>query len=660
MTQETTKGASYAIGIDLGTTNTETACVKITPDVVSITPEIFEIPQFVDWNVIETRRVLPSALYIGRADEKSKILHRLPWQTDEAGEGGDVEADKEKAKAREKSKKGFFRKVFGLGASEPVEESDPDSLYVVGEFANRQAASAPEKVVVSAKSWLSYPRVDRRAPILPSAASDDMPKVSPVEATRRYLKHVVDAWNDAHPDALIYDQHVVVATPASFDESARELTREAARNAGLNPETTLFIEEPQAATYAWLAQKGEGWRKELKVGDVVLVCDVGGGTTDLTLIRAEEEEGELVLNRLAVGERLLLGGDNVDLALALKAASLFAQKGEALDSKRIGALCRQCREAKERLLSGAVDESATHSIVSQGRASQLVGGSSSVELSKKDVEEIALDGFFPFASLADRPKRRTGVGLRETGLPYEADPAVTKHVARFLSARQNDDGTPIVPTRYLLNGGVFKSRAVAERIDAQLKAWYPDAPPRNMSGDADLDCSVALGAAYYGALKERGGARIRAASPRAYYIGIESSGMAVPGVPRPLKALCVAPIGMEEGADLDVPSDAFELVVGESALFRCFCSSERTEDAPGDVLERFDSDELTSSGDELDETDSVETTLDSYSNDDGAGEPEYVLVRFHTKMTELGALEIWCEEVDGTRKWKLEFNARGE
>ncbi|MBQ2848866.1 MAG: Hsp70 family protein, partial [Thermoguttaceae bacterium] len=467
-----------------------------------------------------------------------------------------------------------------------------------------------------------------------------------------------------------------------------ELTREAAIGAGFNPETLIFLEEPSAAAYAWLAQKGDAWRKELAVGDVARVCDVGGGTTDHSRIRVEEEDGDLVLNRLAVGNRLLLGGDNLDLALAHRAAALFAEKGTKLNPWQAGSLWRQCRDAKETLLGGTVaqtgktgrnDENCedgkscegetvaqggeeTYKITALGRSSQLVGGSVSVDFPKAEATAIVLDGFFPICSLDDRPKRRSAAGLREAGLPFEADAAVTRHVAAFLNTRTDDDGAPIRPTRYLLNGGVFKSKAIAERFEEQLRAWFPDAPPTNLNPDADLDRAVARGAAFYGLAKRRGGIRIRGASARSYYIGIESAGLAIPGVPRPMKALCVAPVGMEEGTELAVPSDEFELVVGEPAVFRFFGSTTRPQDRPGTLLDLAEDD-----GDLL-ETDPIETSLEApeIDGDDGengegggtSGGVEYVATRFRTVVTELGALEIWCEEVDGPRRWKLEFSVR--
>lgn len=661
--------AKYVVGVDLGTSNCELAYLSVD-GANGEEPRVLEIPQFVATGTIERRDALPSALYVGPEEERGTSDWRLPWNETSLDGDAALENDGETDKDGKSGKGGFFRKIFGIGsgdktdAARPSGTSNPNALYLVGEIALRRAAETPERTIVSAKSWLTHSRVDRREPILPWGAPDGTSRVSPVEASRRYLAHLAAAWNDAFPEAPIFDQQVVLTVPASFDESARELTREAAIGAGFNPETLIFLEEPTAAAYAWLAQKGDAWRKELAVGDVALVCDVGGGTTDLSLISVEEEDGDLVLNRLAVGNRLLLGGDNLDLALAHRAAALFAEKGTKLNPWQAGSLWRQCRDAKETLLGGASandgeNSEDTYKITALGRSSQLVGGSVSVDFPKAEATAIVLDGFFPICSLDDRPKRRSGAGLREAGLPFEADAAVTRHVAAFLNTRTNDDGAPIRPTRYLLNGGVFKSKAIAERFEEQLRAWFPDAPPTNLNPDADLDRAVARGAAFYGLAKRRGGIRIRGASARSYYIGIESAGLAIPGVPRPMKALCVAPVGMEEGTELSVPSDEFELVVGEPALFRFFGSTTRPQDRPGTLLDLAEDDG------ELLETDPIETSLEAPEIDGENGEGggtsggvEYVATRFRTVVTELGALEIWCEEVDGPRRWKLEFSVR--
>ncbi len=590
----------YIVGIDLGTTNTVVAYVPVDPERPPI--QLLPIPQIVAVGTVESRTMLPSFLYLVPEAEQQSGAYDLPW---ERGQG-----------------------------------------HVVGEWARRQAAEAPQRVVGAAKSWLAYSRVDRRQPILPWNAPPDVPRISPVLASQRYLEHVAAAWHAAFPDAPLAEQIVVLTVPASFDASARELTREAALAAGL-PETVVLLEEPQAAVYAWLAEMGDRWRKRLRVGDTVLVCDVGGGTTDLTLVGVAEENGELFLDRLAVGNHLLVGGDNMDLALAHRMAGLFAEKGVKLDPWQSVALWHACRTAKETLLSP--DGPETHTMTILGRGTRLVGGTVSIDVDRQIVAGLLVDGFFPFAALADRPARRVASGFRELGLPFETDTAITRHLAAFLSAH-GDSGTAARPTHVLFNGGVFKAEALRRRLLEVLGTWFPgQPPPEPLHGAPDLDHAVARGAAYYGWVKQHGGMRIRGGTARAYYVGIETAGPAVPGAPRPLRALCVVPIGMEEGTETDVPSEEIGLVVGEPAHFRFFSSSIRKQDRPGDVLDHW-------TDDELQETASMETTL---PRDEKILE-DYVPVRFHSKVTELGMLELWCHSTQTTGRWKLEFSVRSE
>lgn len=666
----------YSIGIDLGTTNSELAYSLLEPkDSSDYVPKILNIPQFVEPSVIESRSHLPSFLYIGSEEERDVANWALPWDTVDTMGGKTTDADEAFRSVTGtndrtlKRAQNLFKKFLGgnrASAATPPGVSNPNAFFLVGEIANRRAAEFPGRVVSSAKSWLTHARIDRRAPCLPWNSRDAVSKVSPVEASRRYLAHLVSAWNYAFPEDPVFDQQVVLTVPASFDESARELTREAAGRAGLNLETLLFLEEPQAALYSWIARSDISWRDELKVGDVVLVCDVGGGTTDLSLIRVEEENGELLLRRLAVGNRLLLGGDNIDLAFAHRAAELFAEQGINLNPWQSGALLRQCREAKETLLSTVKggdkrDVAAqTYKVSILGRSSKVVGESVSIFFPKSDAVSIALEGFFPETSLDDRPKRRSGFGVRESGLPYEVDAAITRHIAAFLNSKRDKLGNLIKPTRFLLNGGIFKSELLAARLQKQLEQWFPDESPSNLCEDPNLESAVALGASYYGIVKHGRGVRIRSASPRSYYIGIETSAPAIPGVIRPLKALCVAPMGMEEGSECDVPSESVELILGETATFRFFSSTTRPQDHPGTVVDWYEEEERRNIDvdDDLQETTPIETRFEASSEGLPTGEPDYVGIRFHTKITELGAMEIWCEEEGGTRSWKLEFSVR--
>lgn len=592
--------AKYTIGIDLGTTNSALAYAALDADQPEV--KLLPIPQLVAPATVESRELLPSFLYLASKQEGSTGAYDLPW-----------------AQGRD---------------------------FAVGEMARRQSAELPDRTVGAAKSWLCHSKVDRHQAILPWGAGDDVPKVSPVTASRRYLEHLVAAWQQAHPDATIADQHVVLTVPASFDASARELTREAASAAGL-PDSMVLLEEPQSAVYAWLTAIGDRWRKVLKVGETLLVCDVGGGTTDLTLVGVTEEDGELTLKRIAVGNHLLVGGDNMDLALAHHVAGLFAKKGVNLDPWQSVSLWHSCRQAKENLLGA--DGPKKHPISVLGRGSKLIGGTVTVEVTRESVVQLLEEGFFPSCQVGDKPARQRASGFQEIGLPYEADAAVTRHLAGFLQSHGGDDGNPVRPTHVLFNGGVFKANPLRTRLLDTLKAWFPDQPPQLLEGVHDLDHAVARGAAYYGWAKVNGGVRIRGGTARSYYIGIETAGLAIPGAPRPLRALCVVPFGMEEGTELDVPSDAIGLIVGQPAHFRFFSSSTRKDDQPGVRLQRWSEDEIV-------ETDSLEATLPK----DDAIDDHYVPVQFHTQLTELGVLELWCVSTRGSGRWKLEFSVRDD
>jgi molecular chaperone DnaK (HSP70) len=586
----------YAVGIDLGTTNSVVALTPLDPG-ADPTPALLPVPQLVGPATVEARPVLPSFLYLGTVEESAGTLD-LPW-----------------AKGRD---------------------------WAIGALAQRQAAELPARTVAGAKSWLAHPGADRRQPILPWGAPEDVARVSPVEASRRYLEHLAAGWAAAFPDAPLAEQQVVLTVPASFDASARELTREAALAAGF-PEGLVLLEEPQAALYAWLADAGDRWRRQVTVGDMLLVCDVGGGTTDFTLIGVAEEQGDLVLQRLAVGNHTLVGGDNMDLALAHLVRGAFAERGVEMDPWQSVALWHACRTAKEALLGE--DGAATHPVTVLGRGTRLIGGTVSVDLARKSAAALLLDGFFPVCALGDRPARQRASGFRELGLPFEPDTAITRHLAEFLSL--HGEGGPARPTHVLFNGGVFKAPALRERVLEVLGRWFPRAAPVPLEGHHDLEYAVARGAAYYAAVKQGRGVRIRGGTGRAYYVGIETAGPAVPGLPRPLSALCVVPFGMEEGTEADVPGAPIGLVVGEAARFRIFSSPVRKQDRPGDVLRSFREDELG-------ETDSMEATLPRAAD----AEQGYVPVRFHARITELGIFELWCVSTVSDDRWKLEFNVR--
>lgn len=595
-----TTDAQYVLGIDLGTTNSVLAYTRLDTEEPSV--EVLDVPQLVAPGTVESSGRLPSFLYLAAAAEARSSVLDLPW-----------------AKHRD---------------------------FAVGEYARRQSAESPQRVVSGAKSWLCHARVDRRQPILPWQAPEEVPKVSPVTASQRYLEHLIAAWESAFPEAPVAKQRVVLTVPASFDASARELTREAALGAGL-PEDLVLLEEPQAALYAWLADRGEKWRRLLKVGDILLVCDLGGGTTDLTLVSVAEEEGQLYLERRAVGNHLLIGGDNMDLALAHTVAGLFGEKGISLDPWQSVALWHACRAAKEVLLGPEAPD--RHPVSILGRGAKLIAKTVSVELERAKALEVLVEGFFPMCKMTDKPARQRLSGFLELGLPFETDTAITRHVAAFLTAHGDTSG-PVRPTHLLLNGGVFKADRLRRRLLEVLASWFgTKESPRLLESKPDLDFAVARGAAYYGWVKQRGGIRIRGGTARAYYVGIETAGPAVPGAPRPLHALCVVPIGMEEGTETEVPSAEIGLVVGEPAQFRFFSSSVRKEDRPGTLLTSWSPDELL-------ETAPLETML---VRDESIQEP-YVPVRFHARLTELGMLELWCVSTQSQRRWKLEFSVREE
>ena len=596
----------FVVGIDLGTTNSALAFAEVGPEGES-SPTIkpLPIPQVLGPGEVGERSILPSFLYLPSPKEFTAGALDLPWS--KAGE------------------------------------------RLVGAFARDHGAKVPGRLVGSAKSWLSHAGVDPKSPVLPWAAPDEVAKVSPVDASTAYLAHLRDAWNYGVAGKNAADklerQDVILTVPASFDAVARELTVEAARAAGLANVTLL--EEPQAAFYAWLASQGDQWRKRVKVGDLLLVCDVGGGTTDFTLIAVTDQGGDLALTRLAVGEHILLGGDNMDLALAHAVAATLPGGMDGLDPVQRVALGHACRLAKETLFLAPNKASAPVAIL--GRGSKVIGGSIKAELTREALNAVLLDGFFPPCAPTDVPARGKRIGLTEIGLPYASDPAVTRHLARFLGRQAGSlhtGGSFVSPSAVLFNGGVFKAAELRKRVVDVLSSWAGSPIPSLET--ADLDLSVAQGATYYGLVRQGKGIRIRGGVPRAYYVGVETSSPAVPGVKPPIKALCVVKMGMEEGMEADVPGPEFGLVVGEPAEFRFLGSTTRRDDAPGAILDRW-------SPEELQELAPLETAL---VTEDGATEGDTVPVRLHAHVTEVGTLDLWCQSTRDDRRWKLEYNVR--
>ena len=613
--------ARYAIGIDLGTTHSALSYVDLQASDGETTHDgVLAIPQLTAPGTVEALPLLPSFLYLPHPDELAPGELALPWNAE-----GDI-----------------------TGA-------------VVGEFARSRGATTPIRLVSSAKSWLSHPSVDRRAAILPHDAPDEVARVSPLEASARYLAHLRQAWNAAYPDAPFDQQQVTVTIPASFDPGARELTLEAARQAGFVP---TLLEEPQAALYSWIQGSGGAWRKQVKAGDIVLVVDVGGGTSDFSLIAILERDGKLEPHRVAVGDHILLGGDNMDLALAHLVARKLQAAGTQLDSWQMRALTYGCRGAKEHLLADA--EATTWPIVVPSRGSKLIGGSIRTELTREEVTSFITDGFFPRVEASARPAVRTRAGLTQVGLPYAQDAAITRHLAAFL-ARQagatselegfdgqanagQRDGEPsfLHPSAVLFNGGAFKSSILSQRVMDTLNDWLymEGAEPARMLAGADLDLAVARGAAYYSYARRGGGVRIRGGTARSYYVGVESSMPAIPGMEPPIEALCVAPFGMEEGSELELPGQEFGLVVGEPVTFRFFGSTTRRQDRIGEVLEFWGPEELQELGE-------IQATLPA----EGRVAGDVVQVRLHALALDTGTLALAAVARDGQR-WKIEFDVR--
>ncbi len=590
----------YIVGIDLGTTNTVVHYLDAEEE--NPRPILFRIAQITAPGEISESDVLPSFLYLpDEADLESGSLD-LPWKT-------------------------------GMD-------------YCVGEYARKCASSQPMKVISSTKSWLCADNVEREGDILPWNRKSPGRRISPIEASHRILIHIRDAWNHVFAgdeSGRLEKQEIVLTVPASFDAAARELTVRAAESAGLN---VILLEEPLAAFYSWLLDSDEGWRKHARPSDVILVCDIGGGTSDFSLIKVVDQDGNLGFERIAVGRHILLGGDNMDLALAYTtAAKLQKEKGAKLDSYQISGLRHECRIAKEKMLAGDGGPSAQKLTV-LGRGSGVVKGSLSINITRDEVEAVVMDGFFPECQFGDKALESVKSGLRDFGLNYESDPAVTRHLSDFLS--RQDRGN--FPNLVLFNGGVTKSELVRNRILQTLSKWGTDSeksPKLLIGGDADL--AVAKGACRYGLVKMGKGIRIKAGSSHAYYLGVESSMPAIPGFSPPLQALCVVPLGMEEGSGCDVPYEGLGLVVGQTTEFSFFASTTRKSDSPGAIVEDA------SDNEELVKMTPLSATIPP-EGEIHAG--SLVPVRLHCDLTETGTLQVWCIALRHDARWKLDFELR--
>ncbi len=594
----------YLVGIDLGTTNTVVAYADRATESQAIT--LFEIEQLVAPGQVAARPALASLRYHPAAGELRTKDVGLPWP----------QAD-----------------VAGM------------PQVVAGSLARDLGARVPGRLVASAKSWLSHTGVDRTAAILPWGAPGEVIKVSPVVACAGYLAHVRAAWNHRFPEHPLETQETVLTVPASFDEGARALTVQAAEYAGL-PGVRL-LEEPQAAFYDWLFRHRDRLDAELEDTRLVLVCDVGGGTTDLTLIRVQPGPSGPQMTRVGVGDHLMLGGDNMDLGLAHVAEGRLTDAGARLGTAQMSQLIQQCRSAKERLLAPRAPEETAVTVLGAGAG--LIGGARSARLGRAEVQAMVVDGFFPAVAPDARPQRVRG-GIVEFGLPYVADPAVTRHVAAFLGhhARASREALGpkapsgdrlAVPDALLLNGGVFRSQALAERLLEVLGDWR-GAPLRVLNNE-DPDAAVARGGVAYGLARAGTAPAIGGGSARSYFLALEAGDRQ--------RGVCVLPRGSAQGHEVRLSDRTFALRLGEPVRFHLLSATADTVYAPGQLVE------LGSEG-----FVSLPPIATVVSPGTGAGARE-VPVQIVTALTEVGTLEMHCASIGDTgQRWKLEFELRGE
>lgn len=608
--------ASFSVGIDLGTTHCVLSYSAVGDEQQTI--QVMPIAQLVSPGQVEEKSQLPSFLYQAHESELAQGDTHLPW-------------------------------------------SNPDSV-IVGSMARKLGSKTPIRLVASAKSWLCHAEVDRHSAFLPLNSPEEVAKVSPLAATRAYLEHLQANWNQKFPEQPLQNQDVTITVPASFDPAARDLTIDAARQIGLQQLTLL--EEPQAALYSWIKNLGDNWRQQVSVGDIILVVDIGGGTTDLSLVAVSEESGNLVLNRIAVGDHILLGGDNMDLALAYRLHAKLAQQGKPLQPWQILGLTQACRDAKEALLNDSALESVK--IVVPSRGSKLIGGSLQTELTQQEVQQTLVEGFFPTNSVFEHPQEKPRGALTQIGLPYAQDAGITRHVASFLSRQhaalaasennslsENFDGSSdndfVKPTAILLNGGVLKSDLLAQRLIDIINGWLQSAGVENAKWlqGLDLDLAVASGAAFYGQLRRSNGVRIRGGIASSFYVGVESAMPAIPGMEPPVEALCVAPFGMEEGSSVAVAGREFGLVVGQPVEFKFFGSNVRRDDAAGTLLDYWLPQELES-------LPAISITLPL----DGRSAGAIVPVTLAASVSELGTLKLEAIACDNAQRWQIEFDVR--
>jgi len=606
-------GVKYSVGIDLGTTHCVLSYVDLSKDEDELTQEVMAIPQLTSPGVVDDKNQLPSFLYLAHEAETAEGETSLPW------------------------------------TEQPQ--------YLVGEIARDLGSKTPIRLVSSAKSWLCHAGVNCKEPILPSEAPEDVDRISPFEATKAYLQHIKEAWGNNHPNAPLEEQDLIITVPASFLPAATELTVEAAKSIGLNQ--ALLLEEPQSALYSWIDNSLGDWRNHVSVGDVILVIDVGGGTTDLSLIAVTDQKGNLELTRIAVGDHILLGGDNMDLALAYTIkAKMEQESGNRLEPWQVQALTHACRDAKEKIFNNPEMDNVP--LVVPSRGSSLIGGTLRSELTREEVDNVLVTGFLPEVPVSERPVSKTRSGLRTKGLPYAQDAGITRHLAAFLAKKLPaiedlehvelpENATFLHPTAILFNGGVLKANVLSERLIKTLNSWLvsEQAPEARLLEGADLDLAVAKGAAYYGVVRQGKGVRIKGGTAAAYYVGVESAMPAVPGMAAEVEALCIAPFGMEEGTEEAVDEDEFGLVIGEPVRFRFFASNIRRDDKVGTRLDYW-------TDEELEELDEIEITLPEEGHNAG----EVIPVHLSAAVTEVGTLALHAVSQQDSHRWKIEFDVR--
>jgi len=582
--------STYTIGIDLGTTNCTLAYCALDQKNADI--HLFDIPQVTAASSCADKPLLPSFVYFPLPEELQAKVAGVDW--------------------------------------------DPSRNHCIGTFAKERGGELPGRVIASAKSWLCYSGINRREKILPVGTEDEIPKMSPLEAIAELLRHLREAWDHKMGKTPFVDQQVLITVPASFDPSARQLVQEAAQLAGY-PEVVL-LEEPQAAFYAWLKTHEDNWREKLTVGDCVLVVDIGGGTTDFSLINVVADGGNLTLNRMAVGDHLLLGGDNIDLSLAYLAKNKLEEQGQTIDEWQFRSLVHLCRQAKEKLM--ATESPERVDITLMGRGSRLIGGTLKTTISRDEAQKLIVDGFFPLIDFQEQAQPERRHGIQQIGLPYAQDPRISSQLAKFLSM----DNAFVMPTALLFNGGSLKGEALQKRLEELLNHWAKqlNKEPIKLLPGPDLDFAVSRGAVYYGLARQGKAMRIKSGASRSYFIGVEDAMPAVPGIAPPLKAICVVPFGMEEGTEKELDHQEFTLLLGQNATFRFFSGS--SEIPMGTVIKNWKQ--------ELVELHPIETHLERTSLD-----AKTVHVKLKSKITELGVLELWCVAPD-ERKWKLEFDTR--